>query len=660
MPLTRPGLVLVVMALVTATLAPLPAAAAVVDTSFTCPADLEAAGFTDIAAHPESTRRAIDCLALHDITRGTTPTTFDPGGTVPRWQMALFLVRQAEAQGVTVPSGADQGFADLAGLSQEARTAVNQLAQLGITLGTGPNTFDPYQPVSRWQMALFITRLLAASGVSVPAAVDQGFGDVAEFPATARTAIDQLAMLGVAEGTSPTTFSPGAHTLRWHMALFLTRALAVAGVLPPGVKPIHVTPAEHAYLDFGGTLVTRHYTANISMSGPVTIELWPAEHILADGRFTAATPGVIGHCDITLADGSATSTDKVTGIEPTGSTLAFTVGCTGTGDEVVPVVYTGSALDGMSEAAALVPVAPTNTAVGFGGGITVVSQAPAGAFGPVTVESVDKATKSFTSGGVTWFWDATDVFKINGVAVTMTEFEAALSSGDAILPGSTYSPDGVSVFDLDDIAPVPPGLSLASVTSTTATLTYVAAAGSDRIEIHSCAGSGCETTLVRSVVNGTDEDPSTPGTQIVVTGLTPTTDYDFQAVQIEDTDASQKSAAVHVYTPVALKIVELEVTDPNDGENHWSGIRLTFDKNVNFNPSVSLDDLQVHRKASPGTVISASSLMEGPETYQVLVLFPNQPDTTPDTEWVLTIEAGALRVGAGGDPNGEIVFEFSH
>jgi hypothetical protein len=660
MPLTRPGLVLVVMALVTATLAPLPAAAAVVDTSFTCPADLEAAGFTDIAAHPESTRRAIDCLALHDITRGTTPTTFDPGGTVPRWQMALFLVRQAEAQGVTVPSGADQGFADLAGLSQEARTAVNQLAQLGITLGTGPNTFDPYQPVSRWQMALFITRLLAASGVSVPAAVDQGFGDVAEFPATARTAIDQLAMLGVAEGTSPTTFSPGAHTLRWHMALFLTRALAVAGVLPPGVKPIHVTPAEHAYLDFGGTLVTRHYTANISMSGPVTIELWPAEHILVDGRFTAAMPGVIGHCDITLADGSATSTDKVAGIEPTGSTLAFTVGCTGTGDEVVPVVYTGTALDGIGEATSGGPALPTNTAIGFGGGITVVSQAPAGAFGPIAVESVDKATKSFTSGGVTWFWDAGDVFKINGVAVTMAEFEAALSSGDSILPGSTYSPDGVSVFDLDDIAPLAPELSLASVTSTSATLTYVAAAGSDRIEIHACAGSGCETTLVRSVVNGTDEDPSTPGTQIVVTGLTPTTDYDFQAVQIEDTDASQKSTAVHVYTPVALEIVELEVTDPNDGENHWSGIRLTFDKNVNFNPSVSLDDLQVHRKASPGTVISASSLMEGPETYQVLVLFPNQPDTTPDTEWVLTIEAGALRVGAGGDPNGEIVFEFSH
>ncbi len=32
---------------------------------------------------------------------GTGPGIFDPDATVPRWQMALFLVRMLEAVGVT-------------------------------------------------------------------------------------------------------------------------------------------------------------------------------------------------------------------------------------------------------------------------------------------------------------------------------------------------------------------------------------------------------------------------------------------------------------------------------------------------------------------------------------------------------------------------------
>ncbi len=45
---------------------------------------------------------------------------------VERWQMALFLTRQAEVHGLTLPSGADQGFTDLAGVPAAAVTAINQ------------------------------------------------------------------------------------------------------------------------------------------------------------------------------------------------------------------------------------------------------------------------------------------------------------------------------------------------------------------------------------------------------------------------------------------------------------------------------------------------------------------------------------------------------
>jgi hypothetical protein len=657
----RTRIALLVAALVLSTVGAVPAGAAV-DTSFSCPASIESAGFGDIGSYDATTRRAIDCLAVHGITKGTSATTFSPGGTVPRWQMALFLVRQAEAHGVTIPSGADQGFTDLGGLSGEARTAVNQLAQLGITLGTGPNTFSPNDAVSRWQMALFITRLLAAAGTTVPTAADQGFQDLGGLSPQARNAIDQLAILGIAEGTSATTFDPNAFTLRWHMALFLTRALAVGGVLPPGVKPLGVTPTSHAFLDFKGSTVSRQYTVGVSVDGPFTIELWPASLVGANGSFAAATAGAIANCDITLVDGAATSVDRISGIEPSGETLTFTVGCTGLQDEIVPVVYTGSTLTGLSGASQSAPKTPTNDAVGVGGGMTVVSEAPAGAFGPVTVDSIDKANRSFTAGGITWFWDSNDTFLIGGVPVTMAQWVAALTTGDGLLPGSTYSPEpaGTSVFDLDDSSPVAPGLALVSVTSTTATFTYTAASGSDHIRIYSCAGTGCETTLVRSVVNGTDEDPSTPGTQLVITGLTPATDYDFQATQVEDTSESAKSPVIDVDTPVALAITNVAVMEVNDGQGSWSGVRVTFDKNVRFNDSVQLDQIQIHQVGQPDVKINASILSHPTELDQLEIVFPSQPDTDPDTDWVLSIAAGALSVGDGGDPNGALTAAFSH
>ncbi len=554
---------LVAVALIVGLLGAAPASA-VVDTSFSCPGSIEPAGFTDTAGHPDSTRRAIDCLAVHGITLGTSPTTFDPGGSVPRWQMALFLVRQASAHGVTIPSASDQGFTDLDGLSPEATEAINQLGQLGITLGTSDDTFSPYDTVTRWQMALFITRLLAGSGVALPTASDQGFEDLDGLSTQARAAIDQLAALGVSEGTSSTTFSPFAETLRWQMALFLTRALAVGGILPPGAGAIDVSPDTPAYLDFGGSAVSRQYTANVAMAGSFTVELWPSNLIRSDGSFEASSPGSISKCDVTLVDGGFESADKVSDITVTDGSFTFTVGCTGLQSAIVPVVYAGDALLGLDGAGELDPSLPTN-AYGVGGSLTVVAEATASPFGPVAVDSVDTDTNSFVSNGVTYFWDDNDTFRIGGVDVTMAEWEAAVTTGDDILAGSVYDPSGSSVFDLQDDSPEAPALSVASVTSTSVTLTYVAPVGPDHLELYVCEGTGCETTLDRSVLIGIDEDADVAGTQVVIDGLSPATDYDVQATLVEGADVSPKSTALDVDTPVAISIVGVSVNETNDG-----------------------------------------------------------------------------------------------
>jgi hypothetical protein len=50
-------------------------------------------------------------------------------------------------------------------LSAEAVAAVNGLAELGVARGVGGGRFDPAGAVSRWQMAIFLSRELAAVGV---------------------------------------------------------------------------------------------------------------------------------------------------------------------------------------------------------------------------------------------------------------------------------------------------------------------------------------------------------------------------------------------------------------------------------------------------------------------------------------------------------------
>lgn len=113
---------------------------------------------------------SVGAIGQMDVTRGVADGRFDPYGAVPRWQMALFLTRAFEAAGNELPSPTDQGFADIAGTTPEAQTAIDQLAMLGVTRGTGPATFSPDQPVTRGQMASFVARLLEEIWVVQPVA----------------------------------------------------------------------------------------------------------------------------------------------------------------------------------------------------------------------------------------------------------------------------------------------------------------------------------------------------------------------------------------------------------------------------------------------------------------------------------------------------------
>ena len=93
----------------------------------------------------------INALAAAGITTGCTPTLFCPTLAVTRDQMATFLVRALE-----LPPNPAIPYTDLGPTTHAADIAAISLA--GITTGCGGTNFCPFNPVTRAQMASFLTR----------------------------------------------------------------------------------------------------------------------------------------------------------------------------------------------------------------------------------------------------------------------------------------------------------------------------------------------------------------------------------------------------------------------------------------------------------------------------------------------------------------------
>lgn len=273
----------------------LPASPAFALVSEACPTTLPGGGFNDLGGLSADAVDAIDCAAHYDISRGTSSAAFGPNANVARWQMALFLTRTITALGIGLPSGASQGFTDLSGLDSATQTAINQIRQLGISLGTSATTFNPHGAVPRWQMALFLTRLLASVGIALPGGASQGFNDIGSFDGAIQTAINQLRQLGVALGTSATTFAPQSDVLRWQMALFLARALETAG----GV-PYRVTLAVSTTSAASGSTVVLTITVRNPDGAPASgrrVDVFAAASLDGNGRCVLDTDAGINGGD---------------------------------------------------------------------------------------------------------------------------------------------------------------------------------------------------------------------------------------------------------------------------------------------------------------------------------------------------------------------------
>jgi hypothetical protein len=159
------------------------------------------------------------------------------GGAAPPAGAAVRDVSQfACAPGLTTP------FTDVGGTTHAE--AIACAVHYALTSGTSPTTFSPSAVVSRGQMATFLVHLLFEGQDVGPGEGPPTFTDTAGSPHEA--SIEVVAELGIAQGTTATTFSPSEPVSRAQMATFLLRTLELIGHEPAG-------PAPDAFVDDDGS-----------------------------------------------------------------------------------------------------------------------------------------------------------------------------------------------------------------------------------------------------------------------------------------------------------------------------------------------------------------------------------------------------------------------
>ena len=160
----------------------------------------------------------VKALAADGVFRGTEcgDGRFCPDEPVTRWQMAVWVVRMLDGQeppAITTPRFRDVGAHDW------YAAHVERMSELGVTQGCGDERFCPDEPVTRAQMAVFLTR-----AYHLPNGPDPEFGDV-PVDAWYKHAVAALAASGITQGCGDgINFCPDTITTRAQMATFLYRA----------------------------------------------------------------------------------------------------------------------------------------------------------------------------------------------------------------------------------------------------------------------------------------------------------------------------------------------------------------------------------------------------------------------------------------------------
>lgn len=154
------------------------------------------------------------------------------------WALTVLLLSLLLAMpaGASEPDGRGP-FADVDGSPHEGDVAALWAAD--VTSGCDEWLFCPDDPVSREEMAAFLTRALELTRGAAAT-----FDDSGDSPFLAE--ISALAAAGITDGCAPELFCPEAAVTRGQMASFLARALDLPADLPHQFTDVYGSPHESA------------------------------------------------------------------------------------------------------------------------------------------------------------------------------------------------------------------------------------------------------------------------------------------------------------------------------------------------------------------------------------------------------------------------------
>ncbi len=150
------------------------------------------------------------------VTNGVDATHFGPGNNCTRGQVVTFLWRAA---GQPKPTSTETPFTDIKA-GAYYYDAVLWAVEKGITNGTGATTFGPNASCTRGQIVTFLYRYAGSPEVTGSA----GFSDVSASAFYAKP-VTWAVQNGITNGTSATTFAPGAKCTRGQVVTFLYRLM---------------------------------------------------------------------------------------------------------------------------------------------------------------------------------------------------------------------------------------------------------------------------------------------------------------------------------------------------------------------------------------------------------------------------------------------------
>ena len=130
-------------------------------------------GFTDLVGRSQEIVDAVNQMVALEIMSGTSSTLFSPNVNVTRADMAFML--DAFLGKATIGLGAfggdvyelsdvspdDDVFTDIGQVTRGQYSAIQRMYEVGVARGTSDDRFSPAGLVTRAQMAVFITRMLA-------------------------------------------------------------------------------------------------------------------------------------------------------------------------------------------------------------------------------------------------------------------------------------------------------------------------------------------------------------------------------------------------------------------------------------------------------------------------------------------------------------------